>query len=116
MVWACLSPSVKLTASLPGSSIIIIIISVFDPTDYSLPPKGGMGMFEPQCEADGKFARKQCHGDVCKCVNPDTGADVANSVASGRGMMCNDGMIYYLDIQKKVPNRNVYKKYVLAYQ
>ncbi|GFX18778.1 u24-ctenitoxin-Pn1a [Trichonephila clavipes] len=37
--------------------------------------KGLLGAYKPQCEEDGKFKKRQCHGSTgsCWCTHPETG-------------------------------------------
>lgn len=48
--------------------------------------------FEPVCDSDGKFNPKQCHGDICQCVNPETGDPIPNSVARSQNLRCEKGI------------------------
>lgn len=49
------------------------------------------GKFEPVCDGSGKFEPKQCNGDVCRCVNQDTGEEIADSVTYQQGLECQKG-------------------------
>lgn len=63
-------------------------------------------VFEPLCDAEGMFESKQCQGDVCRCVNPETGEEIPNSIADGAALQCvKDGqtIIPILQTQKRCP-------------
>jgi len=49
-----------------------------------------LGQFIPECEADGTYSAKQCHGSVCYCAD-STGANIghyAASIGEAQNMNC----------------------------
>lgn len=75
---------------------------------YITDPDSVDSIFEPVCDADGKFRPKQCHGEVCVCINPETGDTIANSVADAQNLQCVQGVCKVIFLKSSVLNCTVY--------
>ena len=45
---------------------------------------------EPECEENGDFSPRQCHGNLCTCVHKD-GTLVEGAIGDGQNLKCTRG-------------------------